>query len=153
MAASAEPGKRAVLVVCDGVSTADESDVGSMAAAKAARDVLVSSRPAGLGVPESRAAAIEAALVTSAERANAAVIASTSADTPRTRRPARSSAVVLEDDLCVFGNIGDSRAYWITDPGAGDPVQLTPTTRSPSCGSPRAYRRRRPRRARRRTPS
>jgi len=33
--------------------------------------------------------------------------------------------VVLEADLCVFGNIGDSRAYWITDPGAGDPVQLT----------------------------
>ena len=124
VAASAEPGKRAVLVVCDGVSTADESDVGSMAAAKAARDVLVSSRPAGLGVPESRAAAIEAALVTSAERANAAVIASTSADTAN---PSSCTfvAVVLEDDLCVFGNIGDSRAYWITDPGAGDPVQLT----------------------------
>jgi serine/threonine protein phosphatase PrpC len=124
VAASAEPGRRAVLVVCDGVSTADESDVGSMAAAKAARDVLVSSRPAGLGVPESRAAAIEAALVTSAERANAAVIASTSADTAN---PSSCTfvAVVLEDDLCVFGNIGDSRAYWITDPGSGDPVQLT----------------------------
>lgn len=34
-------------------------------------------------------------------------------------------AVVVEDDLCVFGNIGDSRAYWITDADAGEPVQLT----------------------------
>ena len=33
--------------------------------------------------------------------------------------------MVLEDNLCVFGSVGDSRAYWITDPGAGDPVQLT----------------------------
>ena len=63
-------------------------------------------------------------MVTSAERANAAVIASTSADTAN---PSSCTyvAVVLEDDLCVFGNIGDSRAYWITDPGSGDPVQLT----------------------------
>lgn len=124
VAASAEPGRRAVLVVCDGVSTADDSDVASLAAARAARDVLVSSRPAGLGVPESRAAAIEASLVTAADTANAAVVATTPPEAPN---PASCTfvAVVLEGDLCVFGNVGDSRAYWITDPGAGDPVQLT----------------------------
>ena len=124
IAASAEPGKRAVLVVCDGVSTADDSDVAALAAARTARDVLVASRPAGLGVPESRAAAIEAALVTSAEKANEAVIATTVQDAPN---PASCTyvAVVVEDDLCVFGNVGDSRAYWITDAEAGDPVQLT----------------------------
>lgn len=124
VAASAEVGDRAVLVVCDGVSTADDSDLASLAAARAARDVLVSSRPAGLGLPESRAAAIEAALVTAAEKANEAVIAATPADAPN---PASCTyvAAVLEGDLCVIGNIGDSRAYWITDPGAGDPIQLT----------------------------
>ena len=125
IAASAEPGKRAVLVVCDGVSTADGSDVGSLAAARAARDVLVSTRPAGLGVPESRAAAIEAALVTAAERANAAVVARPPPPTRRTRRPARSWPSCSRTTCACFGNVGDSRAYWITDPGAGDPVQLT----------------------------
>ncbi|HEU5484177.1 MAG TPA: protein phosphatase 2C domain-containing protein, partial [Microlunatus sp.] len=120
IAASAEPGKRAVLVVCDGVSTADDSDVASLAAARAARDVLVATRPAGLGVPESRAAAIEAALVTSAERANEAVVSTTRTESPN---PASCTftAVVVEDDLCVFGNVGDSRAYWITDAAAGEP--------------------------------
>lgn len=124
VAATAEPGRRAVLVVCDGVSTADESDVASLAAARAARDVLASSRPAGLGVPESRAAAIEASLVTAAERANEAVVAATS---PDSANPASCTftAVVVEGHLCVVGNIGDSRAYWITDAGEGDPVQLT----------------------------
>lgn len=124
IAASAQVGQRAVLVVCDGVSTADDSDVAALAAARAARDVLVSSNPAGLGVPESRAAAIEGALVAAAARANEAVVATTPAEAPN---PASCTfvAVVVEDDLCVFGNIGDSRAYWITDPGAGDPVQLT----------------------------
>ncbi|MDN5763819.1 MAG: protein phosphatase 2C domain-containing protein [Microlunatus sp.] len=124
VAGSADPGRRAVLVVCDGVSSADESDVASLAAARTARDVLIGSRPAGLGVPESRAAAIEGVLVTAADRANEAVITSTSPDTPN---PASCTlvAVVLEDDLCVFANVGDSRAYWITDPGGPEPVQLT----------------------------
>jgi serine/threonine protein phosphatase PrpC len=124
IAASAEPGKRAVLVVCDGVSTADDSDVASLAGARVARDVLVGSHPAGLGVPESRAAAIEAALVTAAEKANEAVVETTK---PDATNPASCTfvAVVVEEDLCVFGNVGDSRAYWITDPDAGDPVQLT----------------------------
>ena len=124
VAASAEPGQRAVLVVCDGVSTADDSDVASMAAARAARTVLVGARPAGLGVPASRVAAIEAALVKAAEKANEAVVAATAVDAPN---PASCTyvAAVVEDDLCVVGNIGDSRAYWIPDPGTGDPVQLT----------------------------
>lgn len=124
VAASAEPGGRAVLVVCDGVSTADDSDVASLAAARTARDVLVSARPVGLGVPESRAAAIEGALVSAVERANQAVLDTTHPDAPN---PASCTftGVVVEQELCVFGNVGDSRAYWITDPGGGDPVQLT----------------------------
>ncbi len=41
--ARAEPGSRAVLVVCDGVSNSTDSDVASLAAARAARDVLARS--------------------------------------------------------------------------------------------------------------
>ena len=60
---SRHPGSRAVLVVCDGVSTSLDSDVASLAAARTARDVLVANQPAGIGTPASRAAAIAAALV------------------------------------------------------------------------------------------
>ncbi|MEO6145323.1 MAG: zinc ribbon domain-containing protein, partial [Dermatophilaceae bacterium] len=40
LAADPERGSRAVLVVCDGVSNSVDSDVASLAAARAARDVL-----------------------------------------------------------------------------------------------------------------
>ena len=45
----ARPG-HAVLVVCDGVSTSTDSDVASLAAARAARDVLATLRATGAGV-------------------------------------------------------------------------------------------------------
>ena len=51
LAADPEPGSRAVLVVCDGVSNSIDSDVASLAAARAARDVLGSSRSRGMGTP------------------------------------------------------------------------------------------------------
>ncbi len=40
VAAGPELGDHAVLVVCDGVSSSTDSDVASLAAARAARDVL-----------------------------------------------------------------------------------------------------------------
>ena len=49
VAADPEPGTRAVLVVCDGVSSSTDSDVASLAAARAARDVLAASHPARAG--------------------------------------------------------------------------------------------------------
>ena len=45
LAPDAEPGSHAVLVVCDGVSNSTDSDVASLAAARAARDVLARSLP------------------------------------------------------------------------------------------------------------
>ena len=107
-----------MLVVCDGVSTSADSDVASLAAARAARDVLVAPRPAGLGVPASRAAAIAAAIGVAVAQANEAV-------SPTPTRPAANAAActfaaaVVEGDLCVFGNVGDSRVYWLPDPGDG----------------------------------
>src|SRR5665647_1278542 len=49
LAAGAEPGSHAVLVVCDGVSNSIDSDLASLAAARAARDVVASSHSRGLG--------------------------------------------------------------------------------------------------------
>ena len=69
--ADPEPGSRAVLVVCDGVSTSLDSDVASLAGARAARDVLMTTRPAGLGTPASVTSAMARAMNQAATKANA----------------------------------------------------------------------------------
>jgi serine/threonine protein phosphatase PrpC len=125
VAAEPTPRTRAVLVVCDGVSTSLDSDVASLAAARTARDVLVSHRPAGLGTQASRVAATAGAIAKAAAAANAAVIDNTA---PGSENAASCTfaAAVVEADLVVFGNVGDSRVYWIPDHGSdGDPMELS----------------------------
>jgi serine/threonine protein phosphatase PrpC len=125
VAAEPTPGSRAVLVVCDGVSTSIDSDVASLAGARTARDVLVSHRPTGLGTPASRVAATAGALVKAAAAANAAVIENTAPDSENAASCTFAAAVV-EADLVVFGNVGDSRVYWIPDHGStGEPMELS----------------------------
>jgi len=125
VAAEPTPGARAVLVVCDGVSTSLDSDVASLAAARAARDVLVAHKPVGLGTPASRVAAISNAVVKAAASANAAVIDNTAPDSENAASCTFAAAVV-EAGLVVFGNVGDSRVYWIPDHGSGgDPAELS----------------------------
>jgi serine/threonine protein phosphatase PrpC len=124
-AADPEPGSRAVLVVCDGVSTSIDSDVASLAGAQAARDLLAASRPTGLGTPASVAGAMAKAMEQAAAEANAAVIAKTAPDSS-SAAACTFSAAVLERHTIYFGNVGDSRVYWIPDPGASDkPIQLS----------------------------
>jgi serine/threonine protein phosphatase PrpC len=125
VAAEPTPGSRAVLVVCDGVSTSLDSDVASLAAARVARDVLVAHRPEGLGTPTSRVAAISNAVVKAATSANAAVIDNTAAGS-QNAASCTFAAAVVEGDLVVFGNVGDSRIYWIPDQGTNaDPTELS----------------------------
>jgi serine/threonine protein phosphatase PrpC len=125
VAAEPTPGSRAVLVVCDGVSTSLDSDIASLAAARTARDVLVAHKPAGLGTQASRIAAMSNAVVKAAASANAAVIKNTAAGSENAASCTFAAAVV-EDGLVVFGNVGDSRVYWIPDRGAnGDPAELS----------------------------
>jgi serine/threonine protein phosphatase PrpC/RNA polymerase subunit RPABC4/transcription elongation factor Spt4 len=125
VAAEPTPGSRAILVVCDGVSTSLDSDVASLAAARTARDVLVSHRPTGLGTPASRVAAAASAVEKAAAAANAAVIDNTAPDSENAASCTFAAAVV-EADLVVFGNVGDSRVYWIPDHGStGDPTELS----------------------------
>ncbi|MFF1821835.1 PP2C family protein-serine/threonine phosphatase [Kribbella sp. NPDC058245] len=122
IAADAEPGSRALLVVCDGVSSSLDSDVASLAAARAARDVLTAGHAQGIGTESSRGGAIVARLNAAADAASDAVLESTSPDSPN---PASCTfvAAVLEDGLLVAGNVGDSRAYWFPD--ASEAVALT----------------------------
>ena len=125
VAADPDGGGRAALVVCDGVSTSVDSDVASLAAARAARDVLMAHRPAGIGVPASRAAAIATSVEAAAAAANAAVIDQTARDSD-SAASCTFAAAVVEDDLIVFGNVGDSRVYWIPDRGSsGEPQELS----------------------------
>jgi serine/threonine protein phosphatase PrpC len=123
--ADPEPGSRAVLVVCDGVSTSSDSDVASLAGARAARDLLMASRPAGLGTPASLASAMAQAMHQAAATANEAVIANTAVDSDNAAS-CTFAAAVLEGDQIFFGNVGDSRTYWLPDPGSAEPpVQLS----------------------------
>jgi serine/threonine protein phosphatase PrpC len=109
-------------VVCDGVSSSLDSDVASLAAARAARDVLAAGRAQGLGTQSSRTSAVIARMKAAADAASEAVIANTDPESPN---PASCTfvATVLENGLLVAGTVGDSRAYWFPD--GAEAVALT----------------------------
>ena len=115
VAAGPEPGDHAVLVVCDGVSSSTDSDVASLAAARAARDALASAP--GIRSDDSvgtRVAASTKALVAAANAANDAVIANTAAG-PGNPASCTFVAAVLDGAELTVGWVGDSRAYWLPD--------------------------------------
>jgi serine/threonine protein phosphatase PrpC len=121
MALWAAPNERkAVLVVCDGVTSSQDSDVASLAAAERARDVLAASQPAGLPVTESHDAALDAALVDAAAQANAAVLANTAADSMNAASCTFAAAVV-HGDRVHWASLGDSRIYVV----GAEAVQLS----------------------------
>lgn len=118
MALSAEPapGSRAVLVVLDGVSSSVDSDVASLAGARAARDALATGLPQGAGTPEARQAAVARTLADTVAAANAAIVDTTDPDSPHPASATFACAVVEGADLWV-ATIGDSRVYWVPDDG------------------------------------
>lgn len=120
--ASEAPGSRAVLVVLDGVSNSVDSDVASLAGARAAREVLRTPLPAGMGTPDSRDAAVRRVLTDAVAAANTAIVAVTDPDSPNPAS-ATFTVAVLEGDRVHWANLGDSRSYWIPD--AGPPEQLS----------------------------
>lgn len=123
LAASEPPGSRAVLIVCDGVSMATDSHIASLAAARAARDVLELPLPRGVGTPEAWAAGASRALTTAVTRANEAVVAVVVEQVPNPPSCTFAAAVV-EDGVVVAGNVGDSRVYWLPDDPADPARQL-----------------------------
>ncbi|MEQ6903541.1 protein phosphatase 2C domain-containing protein [Nocardioides sp. YIM 152588] len=120
--AGAEPGSRAVLVVLDGVSNSIDSDVASLAGAHAAREVLRMPMPAGMGTPDSRAAAVVRTFADTVRAANTAIVANTDPDSVNPAS-ATLAVAVLEGSRLHVATIGDSRVYWLPDDGEG--VQLS----------------------------
>lgn len=126
---AAAADRYAVLVVCDGVSSAVDSDVAALAAVRAARDVLAAV-PAG---PVPGDATREPVLLEAVRAAGAAADAraTAAATDPREPNPPSCTFVtsVLEGTLLVTGWVGDSRSYWLPDPAVGQspgqPVQLS----------------------------
>lgn len=128
LAARPEPASFAVLVVCDGVSSAPDSDVASLAAARAARDVLAAP-------PTSPPATAEELLVRSASAANDAAAAVAQQVAGPNPPSCTFVAAVLgsahdadgppdtPSTSAVVAWIGDSRAYWFPD--AGTPLQVS----------------------------
>jgi serine/threonine protein phosphatase PrpC len=121
--ALAVDGERVVMVVCDGVSNSVDSDVASLAAARAVLAVLRSPLPQGLGVPESASAAIAKVFTDAAAAGNQAVLDTVPGDTPN---PPSCTlvAAVLEGDTVHYCGIGDSRVYLLPDAGGGQILTL-----------------------------
>ncbi|MDF2806210.1 MAG: hypothetical protein K0S43_1156, partial [Cellulosimicrobium sp.] len=112
----------AALVVCDGVSSAPDSDVASLAAARAARDVLVAGAPAGAtpvqGETTARMGVWSARIADASRAAQEAILATVGAMADRENPPSCTFvAAVVDGPLVVTGWVGDSRAYWIPDEG------------------------------------
>ena len=120
--AAPTPGERAVLVVLDGVSNTDRSDEASLAGARAAREVLRTPLPRGMGTPESRLSAVTKVFADAVNAANDAVVSFTPEDSEHPPS-ATFVAAIVEGETLSFANVGDSRAYWLPDGGEG--VQLT----------------------------
>ena len=115
LASAAEPGTSAVLVVCDGVSTAPGSDVASLTAAAVVRDVLAEAADAS---PTPRDVAVwDASFVQAAQAAVEAIIASGTVPDGGTPPSCTLAAGVVDGPRLVVGWIGDSRVYWLPDSG------------------------------------
>ncbi|MBI5089852.1 MAG: serine/threonine-protein phosphatase, partial [Actinobacteria bacterium] len=121
---SSDDGTRAVLVVCDGVTTAPDSDRASLEAAGRACDQLTG-EPRPAGSPAQRLTVWQDALVRACRDANAETlaVARTLGDPPE---PPSCTfvAAVRDHDLVVVAWCGDSRAYWLADDHARS-AQLT----------------------------
>ncbi|WP_028048314.1 PP2C family serine/threonine-protein phosphatase [Cellulomonas sp. URHD0024] len=116
-------GDAAVLVVCDGVSSVPDSDIASLAAARAARDVLVEGIPEG-NSGTARVSAWSALLVRAADAANRAIMTAVGDMAVRHDPPSCTFvAAVVDGPHVVAGWLGDSRVYWLPD--SGDPIQLS----------------------------
>ena len=114
--------RRAVLLVCDGVTTAPDSDRASLAAARASRDVLASTVQSAApdGGPAARVSAWEPIMRQACTAANAAAVAvAHTLGDPDEPPSCTYVAAVVDVDLLVVAWCGDSRAYWLADDGEG----------------------------------
>ena len=119
--AAPEPDRAAVLVVCDGVSSSQDSDVAALTAAERARDVLVERWSHAPGPAASDSDPLTAALIEAAAEAQRTVVEHTAPDSVNAASCTFSAAVVVGDRV-HWASLGDSRIYFLTDAGG---VQLS----------------------------
>jgi len=117
--------ERIVLVVCDGVSNSTDSDVASLAAARAARDVLDHEPVVPTRTPDALAAAWTAAfgraVAAAQERAAAAAVTVGAKENPPS---CTFVAAVVDGPVLVAGWVGDSRCYWFGDDGTAAQISV-----------------------------
>jgi serine/threonine protein phosphatase PrpC len=114
----------AVLVVCDGVTTAPDSDRASLAASQAACELLTAA-PRSAGSFTARLSSWQPMLTAACTAANAEAVAIAHALGDPDEPPSCTFvAAVCDADLVAVAWCGDSRAYWLADDGEGS-EQLT----------------------------
>jgi serine/threonine protein phosphatase PrpC len=123
--ALAADGEWAALVVCDGVTTATDSDVAAQAACHAARDLIAAApRPTGAS-PTARIDHWTQVLKQAAVAADAAADAAAADVGPSDNPPSCTFvSAVADGPLLVAGWIGDSRAYWLADDGTAEQLSV-----------------------------
>jgi serine/threonine protein phosphatase PrpC len=104
-----------VAVVCDGVSTSDNPDVASQVAADCAADVLAHAVTEGTDLVEASREAILRAAAAVAELAEPGRLEKAPACT--------IVSAVVTGSRVVVGWIGDSRVYWLAEPGGPTPAR------------------------------
>ncbi|WP_425309134.1 protein phosphatase 2C domain-containing protein [Ammonicoccus fulvus] len=122
MAAVEPAGSHAALVVCDGVTSAENSDVASLAAARAALAILAAPFSIGLGGTHSAQVAGRRTFERAVREAQQAVLRESERNVKAPGACTFVAAVVM-GPLVWHSCIGDSRAYLIPD--EGKPLLLT----------------------------
>jgi serine/threonine protein phosphatase PrpC len=119
MALAALPDRSlAVLVVCDGVTSAPDSDRAALAAVRAACSLLTGTPPPTTTGVAGAVSHWSAAITRACLDANAAAVAvARSLGNPTEPPSCTFVAAVLHHDVVTVGWAGDSRAYWLPDDG------------------------------------
>jgi serine/threonine protein phosphatase PrpC len=111
-------GERAVLVVCDGVSSATDSELAAVAAAETARDVMAAAPLAPTAASPAAQVEYYSDLWSQAAHAANAEAALVAQRVGGQNPPSCTfAAAVVDGDLVVAAWIGDSRVYWLGDDG------------------------------------
>lgn len=122
LAATEPRGSHAALVVCDGVTSAPDSDVASLAAARAGLAILAAPFSKGLGGEDSAVVAAGRTFERAVREAQAAVLRESERSSVRAGA-CTFVAVVISGDVVWTSAVGDSRAYLVPDEGR--PMLLT----------------------------
>jgi serine/threonine protein phosphatase PrpC len=116
---------RTVLVVCDGVTSATDSDVAALAAARAACDALVAASGPATGSPSERIEHWQAEL-TAATLAAQTAATDAAAHIGSSENPPSCTfvAALIDGPLVAVAWVGDSRAYWFGDDGTATQLSV-----------------------------